>query len=68
MEYLPALVTYLSPVVLAGLLVFWVYNIHRGLLNLNRKVDDSNNAVAQAFNALAAKVNGPTSASTPEAQ
>lgn len=63
MENFTLIIGYISPIVLAGLLVYWVYSIQSALVKLRNEVVQSNQAVAQAFNALAARLPNP-----PEAQ
>lgn len=69
MEHLTTVAELASPFILAGLLVYWVYTLDQSLRKLKKEIADSNVAIANAFNSLAARLPAPAqqNASTPEA-
>lgn len=69
MENFLLIIAYLSPITLAGLLVYWVYTIEQRMQKIKKEMADNNQAIANAFNSLASRVpgGGQPNASTPEA-
>lgn len=59
MEYLKTAVELLSPILLAGLLVYWVYTLETRVKAIKKEIADNNVAIANAFNSLAARLPPP---------
>jgi hypothetical protein len=67
-ELFTTIIFAISPIVLAGLLVAWVWNIHNKLNGLRNDILQNNQAIVQAFAELRGQVQGKAgNASTPEA-